>query len=246
MIRVGVGTYTFPRAIAAGNMSVDDLLMWGAEHRVDAIQFCENLPWPFDRELPKGIVIETGCRGIGDHLLDHLDLARQTGSRFVRLVIDQKNDHPSPDEAVSRLRPYVDMFQAEGVVLGIENHDRFAAATLRKMVVELGAGIILDTANSLGHLEGLDTCVAELGFFTVNLHAKEVVAIRKPDMLGFDVVGVPFGDNEMIDRKLIDSLPRLQSVTLEQWVPDVADAVATEMAWAKVGLERLQEMCHGS
>ena len=239
-VRCGVSTYAFARNIADGRMGIDELLDWAAEHDVDTIQFCENLPWPFDRLIPNGINIESGCRGIGDHLLSHLELATRTQSPFVRLVIDDRGDHPSLEEAVERLKPYAERYREKGVILAIENHDRFPAAALRAAVDELGTGtdavgIVLDTANSLGCLEGTDTVVTHLGPVTVNLHVKEVTAVRKPDMLGFDIIGAPLGEGQIDWPTILGQLPNVRSATLEQWVPPGPDALDFETKWASRG-----------
>jgi sugar phosphate isomerase/epimerase len=226
-------------------MGIDELLDWAAEHDVDTIQFCENLPWPFDRLIPEGINIETGCRGIGDHLLSHLELATRTQSPFVRLVIDDRDDHPSLEEAIERLKPFAQQFRNNGVILAIENHDRFPAANLRAAVEELGTdaiGIVLDTANSLGCLEGTETVVTHLGPVTVNLHVKEVTAIRKPDMLGFDIIGAPLGEGQIAWPAVISQLPNLRSATLEQWVPPSHDALVKELRWASQGIQILKTL----
>ena len=237
-MRLGVSTYAFPRTIAAGGMTVDRLLAWAAEHRLDAVQFCENLPWPQDRRSPERFLVETGCRGVGPHLLDHLRLAERNGSGFVRLVIDDGGDEPSAEEATERLRSYADAYRSAGVVLAIENHDRFPTRALRRIVETLGLGVVLDTANSLGCLEDLDTVVRDLGPHVVNLHAKDVRAVRKADMLGFNVEGTTFGAGPVDWPGLLGKLPRLQSVTLEQWAPDAA----SELAWAEAGMVRLKGM----
>ncbi len=239
-LRVGVGSYAFPRMIAAGKMDLDGLLLYAAKRGLDAVQCCENLPWPSNKAVPKGLIIETGCRGIGDHLLQHLELAQQHRSGFVRLVIDDEEDQPSFEEAVQRLRPYAQRFREAGVTLGIENHDRFPSRMLRELVEELGrdwAGIVLDTANSLGCLEGIETVVDTLGPYVVNLHAKDVRAVRKPDMLGFDIVGTPFGAGDIDFDSILPRLPRLVSITLEQWVPGSWEL---ETSWADEGIPRMR------
>lgn len=236
-MRLGVSTYAFARTISAGGLDVDRLLRWAGEHEVDAVQFCENLPWPADRPLPEGLIVETGCRGIGDHLLEHLRLAERTGSGFVRLVLDDGADEPSPEEAIRRLRPYADAYRAAGVVLAIENHDRFPARVLRGIVEALELGVVLDTANSLGSLEDLNTVVAELGPFVVNLHAKEIRAVRKRDLLGFDVEGAPLGEGGFDWLETLAKLPRLRSVTLEQWL-----SFEREEEGASLGVRRLRTL----
>ncbi|CAN5369242.1 TIM barrel protein [soil metagenome] len=241
-MRLGIGTYAFARTIAAGRMGADDLLRWASDHGAEAVQCCENLPWHSGLNAPNGLTVETGLRGIGDELLVHLAWAQEHGSGFVRLVIDRGDDEPSPQEAVERLRPYAARYRNADVTLAIENHDRYPAAILRGMVEELGCGVVLDTANSLGCLEGTETVVETLAPYVVNLHAKDVRAVRKPDMLGFDVVGAPLGEGGIDWAGVIKRLPRVVSVTLEQWVPDGPGALELEREWATRGLQELKEI----
>lgn len=129
--------------------------------------------------------------------------------------------------------------------LGIENHDRFPAATLREMVENAGSdriGVCLDTANSLGAGEGLDTVLRELGPLTLNLHIKDFHIARVPYLMGFTVEGRPAGAGQLdVPRLLTGFTPfhRCETTVLELWTPPEAEierTVAKEESWAAQSL----------
>ena len=66
-----------------------------------------------------------------------------------------KITHPAPARVTALLKEAAPLF--DELTLGIENHDRFSAGTLRGMIEAVGCdriGVCLDTANSLGAGEG--------------------------------------------------------------------------------------------
>ena len=148
---------------------------------VRVAQICDNLP--IDDLLPaeidrlaalaaaRGVSIEVGTRGIGpEHLARHIALAARLGSPILRVVIDTAQHHPTPEEIVSTLRGALPALGEAGVVLAIENHDRFRADVLRGIVEAVGA-----TARHLPELLGAsrpDIVVGALGI-GVNLHVKD-------------------------------------------------------------------------
>ncbi|MCL4506624.1 MAG: hypothetical protein M1434_00145 [Chloroflexi bacterium] len=82
-------------------------------------------------------------------------------------VYDDPSIAPCNAEVVQTLLPLRAEFERAGVVLAIENHDRFAGIARK-----LGgcAGICPDTANSFGALEGPGIVLETLGPLTVNVH----------------------------------------------------------------------------
>ena len=83
----------------------------------------------------------------------------------MRVVIDTQDHHPAPAEVVATLRTVMPAFERAGVCLAVENHDRFPAATLAAILDQVGSqcvGICLDTANSIGCLENLETVLGAL------------------------------------------------------------------------------------
>lgn len=258
-MKVGVSSYTWPYHVAHGRFSAFDVLRRARDLGVGAVQYADNLsllglgPRELDRltleAREAGLALEVGTRGLDPALLRaHLDLARRVGSPFVRVVIDTPGDEPTPGEVVERLHPLRPEFEAAGVRLGFENHDRFRARVLAGIVERLGGwtGIVLDTSNSLGAGEGTLEVAHLLAPHVLNLHAKEYVARRVETGLGFHVHGAPAGEGLM---RLPDVLNELRAhgrdvnVILEAWTPpqDTLDAtLALEEEWAARGVAYLR------
>ncbi len=267
-MRLGFGSYTFtwavgiPGQLPALRLTPLDLLKRAHALGLQVTQFCDNLPLTalgkqefeefcsFARE--HHIAVELGTRGCGDtaNLLAHLDMARRLGAPFVRLVIDSKGDEPTPEEAMSRLRPLLTRFDAANVKLAIENHDRFSCRTLVRIVEELGperVGICLDTVNSLGALEGPEVVVETLSPYTLNLHIKDFTIARVNSQMGFVVNGCAAGQGRLNVPWLLDRLKsagRDPNAILELWTPfgpTLDETVARENRWAQESVQYLRE-----
>lgn len=262
----GLSSYTYGWAIGVPGqepvcpMNEQDLLERARRHGVKLIQVCDNLPF---RELSPdriarfaeqaardGVQIEVGSRRLTvEHAVEMAGLARRVGAKLVRFVIDAENYHPSAKEVVAGLREIVPSLS--GLTLGIENHDRLPAGTLRTIIEEVASdriGICLDTANSLGAGEGLTTVIGELAPLTVNLHIKDFQIIRHPHLMGFTVEGRPAGAGMLDIRWLIDQLApfkRCDTAVVELWTPpesDIERTVAKEEAWAAQSLAYLRSV----
>lgn len=240
-MKLGIGTYTFPWhighpvAMPAQPWTHDDLLDEAIRLGAEVIQWCENLPLnalsagQLDaleaRAKQHGIAFEVGLRGLDEaDILAHAELAARFGSSFVRLVIDKGADEPSPEEAVRRLRPIVRQLEAANIRLAIENHDRFRCRTLLEIIEQLGplVGVTLDTANSLGCLEGTETVLNHLATLTLSLHIKDVKPVRLPHLFGFSVTGVAAGEGMLNIPAILETVRlagRRPNVILEQWPP---------------------------
>ena len=136
-------------------------------------------------------------------------------------------------------------------MLGIENHDRFKAAELRRIIETVGSenvGICLDTANSLGAGEGLETVVAALAPVTFNLHIKDFQVKRLPHLMGFTVTGCPAGQGLLDVPWLLQRLGefgKCRTAILEQWTipePEIEKTIAKENDWANASLEYLKPL----
>ncbi|MFZ4506336.1 MAG: sugar phosphate isomerase/epimerase family protein [Fimbriimonas sp.] len=234
-VRLGIGTYTLSWAIG-GRKPLDhfDLLRITKEVGFSVLQVCENLPLgllsapDLDRfallAQKAGIQIEVGTRGLDpSDFRAHVALAKFFGAEFVRLVIDKGHDEPSPEDAVMRLRPLAQIAEDDGLILAIENHDRFTAETLRDMVEELGpglVGVVLDTANSLACLEGPLEVARVLAPYTVCVHIKDVRAVRESHNLGFRVFGTAAGEGSVPCQTVLEEVLRHRqdfSAILELW-----------------------------
>jgi len=229
------------------------LLDHAARLNVPVVQIADNMPLHLmpaagidalaERAARLGIQVEVGTRGIEPgHLRQYLDLARRFGSPILRVVIDSAQRRYSAEEATAVLRTQRDAFTRAGVVLAIENHDRIPAAALVRMVQELGpdwTGVCLDTANSLGVLEGTATVVETLAPWTVNVHVKDIVIARLPHMMGFTVEGRPAGAGQLDLPWLLNSLAargRNFSAILELWTPpepELEQTIDKEQRWVE-------------
>jgi sugar phosphate isomerase/epimerase len=198
-----------------------------------------------------GIQVETGTRGIAPpHLQRYLSLAVRLGSPILRVVIDTPDYHPTPEEAVELLAPLKREFEQHGVVLAIENHDRFPVRVLAGMVRQLGdwAGICLDTVNSFGALEGPQSVVEALAPLTVNLHVKDFTIFRASHSMGFTIEGRPAGQGRLNLPWLLDVLRgygRDPNAILELWTPPedtLEGTIAREQRWAEESVAYLRTL----
>jgi hypothetical protein len=103
----------------------------------------------------------------------------------------------------------------------------------------------LDTVNSLGALETPEVVVETLAPLTVNLHIKDFVIDRVPQMMGFVVSGVPAGTGKLAIPWLLGQMPVGNDVSaiLEQWPPlreSVEATIAMEQEWAERGVQYLR------
>ena len=267
-VRAGIGSYALawaigvPGSLPAEPLDVNGCLRRAAELGAKVAQIADNLPLLdlTDAELDGlleladslGLDLEVGTRGIGaDNLLRYLAIAVRLRSPLLRVVIDSPGDEPEPDEVVRRLAALLPHFERAGVLLAIENHDRFEAQVLADIVRRLESdrvGICLDTVNSLGALEGPDVVLDALGPLTVNLHVKDFRIDRLSHNMGFLVSGTPAGKGMLDIPAVVRRLSRegrLLSAILELWpAPEagIAETVAKEWAWAQESMPYLRRV----
>jgi 3-oxoisoapionate decarboxylase len=223
-----------------------DLGRLAVAHGVRVLQLCENVALPreeMDELAGLGLEVEIGTRGVlGGRLEAAWRLAERFGSRFMRLVIDGDGHEPSPDEAVALLRPWAERAAVSGMMLAIENHDRFPAATLVRMCEALGrerVGITLDTVNSFGALEGPEVVVRALAPYVVSLHIKDFVIRRVPSQMGFVIEGCPAGEGRLDIPWVISEMRaagRDPNAIVELWTPPaetIEETMAREAEWAE-------------
>ena len=267
-MKLGIGSYTYTWAVGvpggepAEPMSAIGLVEKAAELGVGLVQICDNLP--LDRLLPDefgaldsrarelGIEIEVGTRGIApEHLRKYLDLAVRLRSKIVRVVMDKKDHKPDELEVVSLMRDVIPEFEHAGVVLAIENHDRFQAVTFADIVYRIASpnvGICLDTANLFGALEGPEVVVETLAPHTVSLHIKDFTIRRANHQMGFVIEGTPAGQGRLDIPWLIARIRaagRDPNAIIELWTPpepDLAATIAKEDEWARESVACLREV----
>jgi sugar phosphate isomerase/epimerase len=263
-MRLGISSYTYSWAIGvAGHApprAIDEhgLIDRCHEHGLKLLQFGDNLPLEsFDhirlerlaaRARSEGVELEIGARRLTvERLALYAAIARQVGARLIRFVIDDADFHPTPDVVMATLRKAGGTL--EGLTLAIENHDRLPAAVLRSMIEGTGSdqiGVCLDTVNSLGAGEGLETVVAALAPLTVNWHIKDFHIARVPHLMGFRVEGRPAGQGFLDVPGLLQKLAvfeRCHTAVIESWTPReprIEDTIAREAAWAGQSVEYLK------
>jgi sugar phosphate isomerase/epimerase len=265
-MRLGISSYTYTWAIGvpgyppASPMGAIGLLHRAAALDVGLVQFADNLPLDqlsrteLDRFQQAAselrVSIEVGTRGVTpDHLRVYLALAGRFRSPIVRVVVDTADHRPSEAEIVAALRAVVPEYERAGVCLAIENHDRFKARALTRLLEQIDSssvGICLDTVNSFGALEGPEAVLAELGPWVVNLHVKDFAIARPDHKMGFTVEGRPAGQGRLDVPWLLGilrGLGRDPNAILELWTPpqeDLAATIALEEDWAAASVEYLR------
>jgi 3-oxoisoapionate decarboxylase len=259
-VRLGISTYAFTWSVGVPGYpapsqpwTVFDVLARAHDLGIRVVQIADNIPlhaMPDEERArlkadaeARGIALEIGTRGIRTpHLRTYLALAAYFASPILRVVMDTDDHHPSIAEAADLIRGVMPEFEAAGITLAVENHDRFRAHELIDLMERIDhprVGICLDTVNSFGALEGPEVVVAALGPYVVNLHAKEFVVQRAPHKMGFSVFGAPAGQGMMNLPWLLDTLSRYgrdYSTIIESWpAPEatVDESAAKEQRWAQ-------------
>ncbi|TVQ94175.1 MAG: hypothetical protein EA393_01140, partial [Bacteroidetes bacterium] len=109
-------------------------------------------------------------------------------------------------------------------------------------------GICLDSVNSLGIAEGLETVVENLAPHTLNLHVKDFTIRRVDHKMGFVVEGVPAGKGFLNLPWIIEKLKpwnRCHSAILELWTPPeatISNTIRKEDAWARESIQYLKQI----
>jgi sugar phosphate isomerase/epimerase len=263
-MKLGISSYTYGWAVGVKGsepphpMDEHGLIDKALECGVSLLQIGDNLPLHTfdsarlnrlaDRAAAEGVELEVGARGLtSDHIRQYADIAHRVNAPLIRFVIDDVNYHPQP-ETVSTIL-HTAGTELDGLTLGIENHDRFSAKTLRTIIENSDnqrIGVCLDTANSLGAGEGIEVVTETLGPLTVNLHIKDFQVERLYHMMGFTVTGRPAGSGflkvpDLVNR--ITAFGRCNSAVLELWTPPEArieETLIKEESWAVQSLAYLK------
>lgn len=241
-------------------MTAADLLHYAAHKKIGYLQFGDNLPLhqlpEADRNLllematARGVQVEVGTRRLTkEHILHYLAIAKSFGSRFLRVVIDDVGYHPTEGDIQREINNLLPYLQEAGVILAIENHDRFPAKILERIIRktdERWVGICLDTANSLGAGEGFSEVLSVLAPYTVNLHVKDITINRLSHKMGFRVEGCAAGKGLLDIPAMVSVLrpyDRCQTATVEVWsVPEqtIGETLEKEKAWVEESINYLK------
>jgi sugar phosphate isomerase/epimerase len=265
-MRSGISSYTYTWAIGVPGkepqkpMTVFELIEKAAEFQVPVVQLADNLPLhqlSFEQltEIKmfaneREVQIEPGARKMTDELLEkYIGIAKLFDSPVLRFVIDGQDFEPSLEDVHQIIRNALPVLKEENVILAIENHDRFKAREFVSMVEKAGSnlvGICLDTVNSMGAGEGLETVIELLAPLTVNLHVKEFSVERVFHKMGFIIEGKPLGQGMLPVRELLEKVsPRCTSAILEQWTPPeetISATIQKEDLWAIQSINYLKSI----
>jgi sugar phosphate isomerase/epimerase len=193
-----------------------------------------------------GLELHVGTRGLKLKRIErYLEICRILRSGLLRVVMDDSGYEPDVACVISLLKEIAP--KLGDVSLAIENHDRFTARTLRSIIESINHPnlvICLDTANSIGAGEGLQTVLEQLLPYTANAHIKDITIKRIDTKMGFNVAGCVAGEGILDIPDLIQQLagsPHCESICLETWTPraatpeltlaDEADCVARSMSY---------------
>ncbi len=265
---LGISSYTYAWAIGiAGHipnkaMNAFELMEKAVRLGVNRVQIADNLPLHGHTSselkaiknfaLENGLSIEVGMRGMTPRNLEtYLELAVFFNSPFLRAVIDVEGFEPEIDQIIGIVNEALPKFKNAGLVLAMENHDRFKARSFVEIIENTDkkwVGICLDTINSLGADQSIGEVLKELAPYTVNFHVKDYKIRRKPHKLGFDVLGAPAGLGMMPIDIIFQELAkhnRCQSAILELWTPpepNIKATVAKEEQWAIQSISFLKNL----
>jgi 3-oxoisoapionate decarboxylase len=265
-MKAGISSYTYTWAIGVPGkepehpMTVYHLLEKAVELGAEVVQIADNLPLDqFSQpELLKiknmaedlHLNIEVGARKMTfENLEKYIELSVFFHSPILRFVIDGKDYSPDLEEIHKVIKKAVPLLESNKVILAIENHDRFKAAEFAEMVYRSGCrqiGICLDSVNSMGAGEGLETVIDKLAPLTVNLHVKEFSINRVSHQMGLIIEGCPLGEGMLPLRELVQKVSsRCHSAILEQWTPpedNIDKTIVKEALWAHRSIRKLKEI----
>lgn len=267
--KLGISSYCYPFAVGVEGfepkikLDAFGLVDKAIELQVDVLQIADNLPLEklSDDELQQlaayakknNIVLEVGTRGIKtENLLRYIGICKTLNSNLLRVVIDSAGHEPEFDEIVSLINSVLPELSSNGIVLGIENHDRFKAKVFGDIVEKISdphVGIVLDTVNSFACEENTTQVMDCLARYTVNYHVKDFKIERIPNMMGLHVTGTVAGQGfldipEGIKRLEVEAKSDFSSI-LELWMIPEATVEATiekEDLWVRESIEYLKQV----
>ncbi len=265
-MRAGISSYTYTWAIGVpgkepkNSMPIFQLIEKASELGVPVLQVADNLPLDQFSEIDLlkirnyaedlNVKIEVGAKKMTlENLERYIQIAAFFESPIVRFVIDGEGFQPGLEEIHSIIKNAIPILKENKIILAIENHDRFKAAEFAEMVEKAGSnyvGICLDSVNSMGAGEGLETVIGKLAPLTVNLHVKEFSVKRVFHKMGFVIEGCPLGEGMLPLAGLVEKVsPRCQSAILEQWTPPqetIETTVEKEARWAEQSIVYLKHL----
>jgi sugar phosphate isomerase/epimerase len=267
--KLGIGSWSVPWSIGMPGypgpqrpLGAIGLLEKAVHANVALVQIADNLPLHelSDSELNelreaanrRGLTLEAGTRGLdAEHLERYIAIAKRIGARVLRTVLSGSLCGPKQMAgAEAGLRQVLPALKRQGITLALENNEAFSAVEFAGLIQRIASpqvGICLDTANSLGRPETLETVLEHLAEHAVMLHTKDYDIRRIDTRMGFSVVGAPVGEGRVNFDWVFAELRRRGrtgiSVIVEHWPPfaeTIEETVLAEEEWLARSVRFLQ------
>lgn len=253
----GSRPFTKPEHIMTPHDLIDRACVLGAE----VVQFGDNMPLEIysDEELEQirihaekcGIELEAGMRkATTERLSEYIRITHNIGGRILRVITDGIGFAPDLHEFCRILASVVPQLEESGVVLGIENHDRFSASEYVQMVETINhpqIGLTVDTVNSLSREESIDEVLKYMAPYCVCLHMKDYVIKRYNGGGGLKITGASPGTGRLDIRRCYeecrDHSDRNFNIILESWMEPcetLEETLRIENEWADTGVSYLK------
>ena len=267
-MRIGLSTYALnwawgiPGYPVETPLSFSEFLDKAKQWGYDGVQIADNAPLlklnptarkdVFKQANDLGLFVEIGGRGLmTDNLDRYIEIASEAKSPILRMVIDGPGFEPTFDELPDILDAAAKRCGEYGIILAIENHDRFQAHQFAEWFAQANShwlGLCLDSVNSYGCGEGFRETIDTLLPHTVNFHLKDFRVRRQPYMLGLLIEGTPVGEGflpvkSVMDR--LDAIGKCQSTIVEHWTaPEetVEATIAKETEWCRRSIHNLNAL----
>jgi sugar phosphate isomerase/epimerase len=267
-MHLGLGTYTFPwNILLSDRLSLRsfgfiEMLQFTSDNHISFFQFGDNYPLHLltqnqlaeikNSAFERNIQLQVGTRGLHfSHIHHYLAIASELNSPFLRVVIDDENYQPAEKDVVAIIRALLPALKKTGIVLAIENHDRFSAKMLAGIIAETDVawvGICLDTANSFGAGQSIREIAPILLPHTINVHIKDFTTARVSHKMGFTISGAAAGEGMLDIPWLLNECKqyeRCSTATLELWMDEAGsheETVAKELRLIHTSINYLKKL----
>ena len=268
--KIGISSFTY--CFACGSrpfhkpehiMTPLDLIDKAVALGADVVQFGDNMPLEkySDEELEQirihaeecGIETEAGMRkSTPERLACYIHITRKIGARVLRLITDGPDFAPELQEFCRILSSVTPLLEETGVVLGIENHDRFSAREYALMVETIDhqqVGLTVDSVNSLSREEPIGEVLKYMAPYCVCLHIKDYVIKRYNGGGGLKITGTCPGTGRMDILHCYEECraksDRDFNVILESWMEPcetIEETLKIEDEWARAGIACLKKI----
>ncbi|MCB1123260.1 MAG: sugar phosphate isomerase/epimerase [Verrucomicrobiae bacterium] len=264
-MRIGLSTYALnwawgiPGYLVEEPLQFPEFLNLAKQWGYDGLQIADNAPfleltetarkdlWKQAKDL--NLFVEIGGRGLlEENLVRHIDIAMEAESPILRFVINGPGFLPSFEEMPGLLANAAARCGERGIILAIENHDRFQAHQFAAWFDEVNSpwlGLCLDSVNSYGCGEGFRETIDTLLPYAVNFHLKDFRIRRQSHNLGLVIEGTPVGEGFLPVKSVIERLDKIgkcQSAIVEHWTApeeSVNATIAKEMEWCQRSIQNL-------